>query len=106
VGDAAGVIDPFSGQGQAAALHAGLLAADTTASFLSGAVSAGAFAAEYQRRWRGAFGHRFAWSAAFRELMLDPRLGRIAGRLAGRKLVRFAIARVGGRSKVPALPRV
>lgn len=97
VGDAAGVIDPFSGQGQAAALHAGLLAADTAASFLSGAVSADAVAAEYRRRWRGAFGQRFAWSAAFRGLVLDPRLGRIAGRLAGRSLLRFAIARVGGR---------
>jgi flavin-dependent dehydrogenase len=97
VGDAAGVIDPFSGQGQAAALHAGLLAADIAASFLSGVVPAGSVAAEYRERWRDAFGQRFAWSAVFRDLMLDPRLGRIAGRLAGRKLVRFAIARVGGR---------
>lgn len=96
VGDAAGVIDPFSGQGQAAALHSGLLAAEVTDSYLRGSLERGHLAAAYESRWRRAFAAGFAWSAALRGVMLHPRLGGLAGRIAGKRLVRLAIAATRG----------
>ncbi|MFN2384878.1 MAG: NAD(P)/FAD-dependent oxidoreductase [Thermoanaerobaculia bacterium] len=96
VGDAAGVIDPFSGQGQAAALRSGLLAAEVADQYLRGSLEAGAARATYGRRWKKAFASGFAWSAALRSVMLNPRLGRVAGRIAGRSLVRLGIAATRG----------
>lgn len=97
VGDAAGVIDPFSGQGQAAALHSGLLAAEVTDSYLRGSLDRAALVAAYESRWRHAFAAGFAWSAALRGVMLHPRLGGLAGRIAGKRLVRLGIRKVVGR---------
>jgi len=91
-GDAAGVIDPFSGEGQAAALASGILAAETAERLLSGELLREECARAYARAWRDRFGRRFAWSAAFRRLMLNRRIGAIAGRLAGERLVKFAIS--------------
>jgi menaquinone-9 beta-reductase len=91
-GDAAGVIDPFSGEGQAAALASGILAADAADRYLSGELSIEECARAYAKAWRDRFGRRFAWSAAFRRLMLNRTFGTIAGRLAGETLVRFAIS--------------
>ena len=96
VGDAAGVIDPFSGQGQAAALHSGLLAAEVTDTYLRGGLERAALVAAYESRWRQAFATGFAWSAALRAVMLHPRLGGLAGRIAGKRLVRLAIAATRG----------
>jgi flavin-dependent dehydrogenase len=93
-GDAAGVIDPFSGQGQAAALASGLLAGETALAYLEGRLAASDYEAEYRRRWRRRFGRRFAWSAGLRTLMLDPRLGRLAARVGGGRLVRWGISRL------------
>lgn len=106
VGDAAGVIDPFSGQGQAAALNAGLLAAEVAQEFLSGSMEASAALEVYARRWRAAFRAGFAWSSAFRAIVLHPRLGALAGRIAGKRLVRLAIAatRRGGAPRSPTDP--
>ncbi len=95
-GDAAGVLDPFSGQGQAAALASGLLAADTALEYLEGRVDASGYEALYRRLWRLRFGSRFAWGARLRRLMLDPFLGRIAARLGGRALVDLAIGKLWG----------
>jgi len=94
-GDAAGVLDPFSGQGQAAALASGVLAGDTAAEFLHGRFPATSLLAEYERAWRSRFSRGFAWSAALRSLMLDPRLGRIAAKIAGEPLVRLGIRKLG-----------
>jgi len=91
-GDAAGVLDPFSGEGQSAALASGVLAAETVDRFIAGELSREACAAAYEAAWRRRFAKRFAWSAAFRRLILNPRIGAIAGSLAGERLVRFAIA--------------
>jgi flavin-dependent dehydrogenase len=91
-GDAAGVIDPFSGQGQAAALASGILAGETVERFLSGELPPGALGQVYEKLWKSRFGRRFAWSALLRRLMLRPTLGRLAGRLAGERLVRFGVA--------------
>jgi len=90
-GDAAGVLDPFSGEGQSAALASGILAAETADRFLSGELSREECARAYSEAWRRRFARRFAWSAAFRRLMLNPAIGAIAGRIAGKRLVRFAI---------------
>ncbi len=90
-GDAAGVLDPFSGEGQAAALASGILAAQCVKRALAGEVLMEHLPAIYERAWRRRFARRFSWSVAFRALMLHPMLGRIAGRLAGERLVRIAI---------------
>lgn len=91
-GDAAGVIDPFSGEGQSSALASGILAADTVERLVEGELSREECARVYGELWRKRFARRFAWSAAFRRLMLNRRTGAIAGRLAGEKLVRLAIS--------------
>jgi flavin-dependent dehydrogenase len=90
-GDAAGVIDPFSGEGQAAALASGILAGECAERLIAGELSRKECARVYLEEWRKRFARRFAWSAGFRRLMLSRRLGAIAGRLAGEKLVRFGI---------------
>jgi flavin-dependent dehydrogenase len=90
-GDAAGVIDPFSGEGQAAALASGILAGETVERALSGALSPGEIERAYGEIWRGRFGRRFAWSALFRRIMLRPALAALAARVAGERLVRFGI---------------
>lgn len=96
-GDAAGVLDPFSGEGQSAALASGLLAGETAARFLAGSISRERLPLAYADAWRARFARRFAWSAMFRRLMLNPTLGALAGRLAGERLVSLAINELGGR---------
>lgn len=90
-GDAAGVIDPFSGEGQAAALAGGILAAEMVERRLSGELSSDACARAYEAAWRRRFARRFAWSALFRRLILNRTIGEVARRVAGERLVRFAI---------------
>jgi len=101
-GDAAGVLDPFSGQGQSAALASGILAGDCAADYLEGRVSADGLLAAYSRSWRARFSRGFAWSAVLRSLMLDARLGGLAARIAGEPIVRFGIRRL----KLARSPRV
>lgn len=96
-GDAAGVLDPFSGEGQAAALGSGLLAGETAARCLAGEISCADLPRLYAAAWRARFAHRFAWSARFRRLMLHPSLGALAGRLAGPRLVRLALSTLDSR---------
>lgn len=91
VGDAAGVLDPFSGQGQAAALASGALAAESAAACLSGRCTEEELLRLYADAWCKLFSGRFAWSAAFRRFMLSPILGSVAGRIAGPGLTRFAV---------------
>ena len=93
-GDAAGVLDPFSGEGQSSALASGILAGETALELLRGERTAASCLASYEAAWRRRFGKRFAWSAMLRGLILDPRLGRLAARLAGERLVRFGIGRL------------
>jgi flavin-dependent dehydrogenase len=92
VGDAAGVIDSFSGEGQAAALASGILAGETTAEGLFKELSTEDIARLYAKAWRARFSRRFRWSSALRLLVLNPSLGRLAGRLAGERLIRFGFA--------------
>jgi len=95
-GDAAGVLDPFSGQGQASALASGLLAADAVERALAGEIGWERLPTEYAGAWRRRFGRRFAWSAAFRGLVLHPRLASMAAGLAGERLMRVAVRKVAG----------
>jgi flavin-dependent dehydrogenase len=94
VGDAAGVLDPFSGQGQAAALASGILAADTASEFLEGRVSPAGLLEAYGRAWRARFSRGFAWSAVMRSLILGTRLGSAAARIAGEPIVRFGMRKL------------
>ncbi len=93
-GDAAGVLDPFSGQGQAAAMASGILAGDTALGFLDGRLPAARYLRAYSDAWRQRFARRFAWNALLRRLILDPTLGPFASRIAGEGFVRFAIERL------------
>ncbi|MEP6995127.1 MAG: NAD(P)/FAD-dependent oxidoreductase [Acidobacteriota bacterium] len=94
VGDAAGVIDPFSGEGQAAALSSGILAAEMLERALSGEIPLSGLPALYTAAWKRRFRRRFGWSAAFRALMLHPTLGRLATPILGPTIVRFAIRKL------------
>ena len=91
-GDAAGVLDPFSGEGQAAALASGMLAGEIAEEALSGRIPLEGLPAAYAEAWRRRFARRFQWSTLLRPLILRPALSSIAGRLAGERLVRFGIA--------------
>ena len=93
-GDAAGVIDPFSGQGIASALSSGILAARTLEDGFSGAVPWPRIASTYARAWRGRFRGRLGWSAVFRRLMHRPELAGTAARVAGARIVRMAMTRI------------
>ncbi len=62
VGDAAGHIDPLTGEGIQYAMDAAELAADTLAEALAADDLGAAFLKRYQDRWLRAFGRDFAWS--------------------------------------------
>ena len=98
-GDAAGVLDPFSGQGQAAALASGILAGETALAYVEERLDGSEYESVYRERWKRRFEDRFAWGARLRALMLRPVLGRVAAKLGGRPLVNFAIARLWGTGK-------
>lgn len=94
VGDAAGVIDPFSGEGQSVALASGILAAETLERGLCGEVAFEDVPRLYAAAWDSRFRRRFHWSAAFRRMMLHPALGRLAAPVAGTALVRLALRKL------------
>jgi flavin-dependent dehydrogenase len=62
VGDAAGQIDPLTGEGIHHAMDGGQLAAQTLAEGLAVGDLSQRFLARYQRRWMKAFGRDFFWS--------------------------------------------
>ena len=63
VGDAAGHIDPLTGEGIQYAMDAGKLAADTMAEAFEQKNFTAAFLSRYQERWNNSFGKDFKWSA-------------------------------------------
>jgi flavin-dependent dehydrogenase len=93
-GDAAGVLDPFSGEGQACALSSGILAARTLERAFGGELPLERAASVYASAWRARFRRRFGWSAAFRSLMLHPRLAAAAAPLVGERLTKLALSRL------------
>ncbi|MGH9441451.1 MAG: NAD(P)/FAD-dependent oxidoreductase [Thermoanaerobaculia bacterium] len=77
-GDAAGVRDPFTGDGQASAIAGGVAAAQMLGEFLRGEVSSSTLVGRYRALWSRRFGPRFGWDAVFRQLIFSPRLQRLA----------------------------
>jgi flavin-dependent dehydrogenase len=94
IGDAAGVIDPFSGEGQAGALQSGILAAEILSRGLQGKTSMDRVARDYALAWRRCFARRFGWGSVFRRFMLQPAAAGVAASVAGPRLVRFAMERM------------
>jgi flavin-dependent dehydrogenase len=94
VGDAAGVIDPFSGEGQSAALASGILAAESIESGLAGQRPMSDVPAAYTRAWKQRFAGGFAWSRLLRHLVLHPTIGELTGRIAGERIARLAVWRL------------
>jgi flavin-dependent dehydrogenase len=90
-GDAAGMLDPFSGEGQSSALAGGILAAETLESFLVGSIQADRLSDAWSQAWKRAFGTRFRAGALLRRLMLRPVIASTARRLAGESVVHLAI---------------
>ena len=82
VGDAAGFIDPFAGDGISLALQSGALAARVLAPYLRGEQSLMEAASAYESRYRSAFLTAFRNAAHIRNLLAMPRLVRSAAILA------------------------
>ncbi|MGE5414159.1 MAG: NAD(P)/FAD-dependent oxidoreductase, partial [Syntrophomonadaceae bacterium] len=104
-GDAAGVLDPFLGEGLSVALSSGLLAAETLERALSGKIALQEAPRYYARAWSERFAGRTRRGAACRALMLHPTAARVAAALAGERLVRLALGSVGRRKGSLALTR-
>ncbi|HKD17561.1 MAG TPA: FAD-dependent monooxygenase [Thermoanaerobaculia bacterium] len=93
-GDAAGVIDPFLGEGLSAALASGILAGETLASALAGGIRMEDASRVYALAWRRRLRNRIGWGAALRGLMLHPGVAAFAARIAGDGIAKAAIARL------------
>jgi len=92
IGDAAGIRDPFTGDGQATAIRGGLVAARTVDAFLRGEIPAERLAREHRRTWDRAFGAPFGWDGIFRKALFSPIARRILFPVAA-PLVRVGIER-------------
>jgi flavin-dependent dehydrogenase len=86
VGDAAGAIDLFSGDGQAQALGSGLLAACSLDAFLTGDADAERTRQDFASSWKRKFRATMRRAALLRPLLLRPWLGQPISR-AGRALI-------------------
>ena len=79
IGDAAGQLDPLTGNGMAMGIQSGLLAATAARDILSGADRAETLA-RYARRHRELFAKRIAWSRRVAFLLCRPQLADAAAR--------------------------
>ena len=77
VGDAAGIRDPFTGDGQATAIRGGVVAARWVGRFLRGEIAPADLERFYRAAWRREFGARFTWDAIFRKALLSPAARRL-----------------------------
>lgn len=89
-GDAAGVVDPYTGTGMALALRTGEAAAGPILDFLSGRHGAEELKAAHRRRRAEICGHRFLASRAFRSVFYGGVLSRLVGTAAAAPLARWA----------------
>ncbi|HQR45726.1 MAG TPA: FAD-dependent monooxygenase [Thermoanaerobaculia bacterium] len=96
-GDAAGVIDPYTGTGMALALLSGEAAAGPILRFLAGRLDAGALKREHADGHRALVGRRFAYSRLFRSVFYGGALSRLVGPAAA-PLARLAVRLTRGRS--------
>jgi flavin-dependent dehydrogenase/2-polyprenyl-3-methyl-5-hydroxy-6-metoxy-1,4-benzoquinol methylase len=76
VGDAAGVRDPFTGDGQATAIRSGVLAAGVLAPFLRGETDAAGLEESWRLAYAGAFRARFTWDALIRKALFSDAIRR------------------------------
>ncbi|HUO84863.1 MAG TPA: hypothetical protein VM534_07085, partial [Thermoanaerobaculia bacterium] len=74
IGDAAGLIDPLTGNGMALAIQSALLAAGTVLQRLSGGELADAADANYEMSWSTWFTDRIRWSRRAAKLLSSPGL--------------------------------
>ncbi|HET7451292.1 MAG TPA: NAD(P)/FAD-dependent oxidoreductase [Thermoanaerobaculia bacterium] len=98
-GDAAGIRDPFTGDGQATAIRGGVAAARVVERFLRGEIEPAALERTHRSVWRREFGHAFRWDGVFRRALLSPTARRLLLPVA-LPLVRTGIlrTRVGDRA--------
>ena len=92
IGDAAGIRDPFTGDGQATAIRSGIVAAGAVDAFLRGKLPAEGLERAHREAWRRAFGAPFGWDRVFRKALFSPLARRILLPVAA-PLVRAGIAR-------------
>jgi flavin-dependent dehydrogenase len=90
-GDAAGVIDPFSGEGQSVALASGILAAETVERALAEELSEDQVRRIYGKAWNARFGHRFVWGRLIRQAMLHLSVAMLARRFVGEPIANAAL---------------
>ncbi|MFN7990069.1 MAG: FAD-dependent monooxygenase [Thermoanaerobaculia bacterium] len=78
-GDAAGVVDPWTGSGMALALRTGEAAGALLARHAAGEVAAKALAAEWARSWAALTGRVYFFSRLFRPVLLGGAATRLVG---------------------------
>ncbi len=109
VGDNAGFIDPFCGDGIAIALHSGLLAAQALEPMLQGKCQLESALSQHARAYQRAFRRPFFWARWLRYLAGSPRATRLAARVAARsdwlRSKLFAATRVNGMRLVESIPK-
>ncbi len=76
VGDAAGFVDPFVGDGISLALRSGTLAAESLAPFLAGDISLATATGQYRHTYEGSLQPVFRTSSWIRKALRLPRLAR------------------------------
>ncbi len=89
-GDAAGVIDPYTGTGMALALLSGEAAAPPILEFLAGRLDGDGLKRKHERSYQAACGHRFFHSRLFRSIFYGGVLSRLVGPAAA-PLARLAV---------------
>ncbi|MGH9556947.1 MAG: NAD(P)/FAD-dependent oxidoreductase [Terriglobales bacterium] len=107
VGDAAGFIDPFVGDGISLALHSGALATRSLVPFFEDRVSLSSAASTYQREYRRAFLPVFRNAARLRRVFSLPRAVRapLLAALRSRHLAGWLVAGTRPRVKAANLQR-
>jgi len=101
IGDAAGIRDPFTGDGQASAIRNGVLAARILAPFLAGSIATAELESSYRDAYAREFGARFTWDALFRRALFSGPVRRLLLPVA-LPVIRAGIVRT--RLGTPAVP--
>jgi len=98
IGDAAGYIHPFAGDGMSMAARSGELAGAIIGAQLRGGISANDACTLYEAAWRREFASRLSWATRLQPLLTSPLLTQLAAPIfAGvPALARFAVSRTRG----------
>jgi len=91
VGDAAGVIDPYTGTGMALALLSGEAAAAPVLDFLAGRLDSEGLKRAHAAAHRAVAGSRFFWSRLLRRFFYGGVLSRLVGTPPAAPLARWAV---------------